>query len=61
MFEEEAKEYEKRKHYLYEDNDYCGDIADRIKIPTDLDFIKTQSLVTGLSLVSATDLVCFDC
>lgn len=30
MFEKEAKEYEKRKHYLYEDNDYCGDIADGI-------------------------------
>ena len=27
MFEKEAKEYEKRKHYLYEDNDYCGDIT----------------------------------
>ena len=44
--------------------DVCGKelrVADRIKIPTDLDFIKTQSLVTGLSLVSATALVCFDC
>lgn len=30
MFEKEAKEYEKRKHYLYEDNDYCGDITDGI-------------------------------
>lgn len=31
MFDKEAEEYEKRKHYLYEDNDYCGDIADGIK------------------------------
>lgn len=30
MFEKEAKEYEERKHYRYEDNDYCGDIADGI-------------------------------
>ena len=30
MFEKEAEEYEKRKHYLYEDNDYCGDITDGI-------------------------------
>ena len=30
MFEKEAKEYEKIKHYLYEDNDYCGDITDGI-------------------------------
>lgn len=30
MFENEAKEYEERKHYRYEDNDYCGDIADGI-------------------------------
>lgn len=30
MFEEQAKEYEERKHYRYEDNDYCGDIADGI-------------------------------
>ena len=30
MFEKEAKEFEKRKHYRYEDNDYCGDIADGI-------------------------------
>lgn len=30
MFEKEAVEYEKRKHYLYEDNEYCGDIADGI-------------------------------
>ena len=44
--------------------DICGRelrIADRVQIPTDLDFVKTQSLITGLSLVSATDLVCFDC
>ena len=25
-----AEEYEERKHYRYEDNDYCGDIADGI-------------------------------
>ena len=30
MFEKEAKEFERRKHYSYEDNDYCGDIADGI-------------------------------
>ena len=30
MFEKEAEEFERRKHYLYEDNDYCGDIADGI-------------------------------
>ena len=30
MFEKEAEEFEKRKHYRYEDNDYCGDIADGI-------------------------------
>lgn len=30
MFEKEAEEYEGRKHYRYEDNDYCGDIADGI-------------------------------
>lgn len=30
MFEKEAVEYEKRKHYRYEDNDYCGDITDGI-------------------------------
>lgn len=30
MFEKEAKEFERRKHYRYEDNDYCGDIADGI-------------------------------
>lgn len=30
MFEREAEEYEGRKHYRYEDNDYCGDIADGI-------------------------------
>ena len=28
--EKEAKEYEERKHFRYEDNDYCGDIADGI-------------------------------
>lgn len=31
MFEKEAEEFERRKHYRYEDNDYCGDIADGIK------------------------------
>ena len=30
MFEKEAEEFERRKHYRYEDNDYCGDIADGI-------------------------------
>lgn len=30
MFEKEAEEFERRKHYHYEDNDYCGDIADGI-------------------------------
>lgn len=30
MFEKEAEEYEGRKHYRYEENDYCGDIADGI-------------------------------
>ena len=30
MFEKEAEEYEERKHCRYEDNDYCGDIADGI-------------------------------
>ena len=30
MFEKEAEEYETRKHYRYEDNDYCGDITDGI-------------------------------
>ena len=30
MFEKEAEEYEKRKHYRYEDNEYCSDIADGI-------------------------------
>ena len=30
MFEKEAEEYEKMRHYRYEDNDYCGDIADGI-------------------------------
>ena len=30
MFEKEAEEFEKRKHYRYEDNDYCCDIADGI-------------------------------
>ena len=28
--EKEAEEFERRKHYRYEDNDYCGDIADGI-------------------------------
>ena len=36
-------------------------IADRVQIPTDLDFLKTQDLVSGLSLASAISLVCFDC
>lgn len=31
MFEKEAEEYEKRKHYLYEDDDYCGNITVRIQ------------------------------
>ena len=31
MFEKEAEEFEESKHYRYEDNDYCGDIADGIK------------------------------
>ena len=30
MFEKEVEEYEKMRHYRYEDNDYCGDIADGI-------------------------------
>lgn len=30
MFEKEAEEFERRKHYRYEDNDYCDDIADGI-------------------------------
>ena len=30
MFEKEAEEFERRKYYRYEDNDYCGDIADGI-------------------------------
>ena len=30
MFEREAEEFERRKHYHYEDNDYCCDIADGI-------------------------------
>ena len=30
MFEKEAEEFERRKHYRYEDNDYCCDIADGI-------------------------------
>jgi hypothetical protein len=29
--EEMAEKYESSKHYRYEDNDYCGDIADGIK------------------------------
>jgi hypothetical protein len=28
--EKEAKDFESRKHYRYEDNDYCGDITDGI-------------------------------
>ena len=28
--EKEAEDFESRKHYRYEDNDYCGDIADGI-------------------------------
>lgn len=38
--------------------DICGKelrVADRIKILTDLDFVKAQSLITGLSLVPATN------
>ena len=30
MFEKEAEEFERTKHYRYEDNEYCGDIADGI-------------------------------
>ena len=30
MFEKEAEEFERRKHYRYEDNDYCCDITDGI-------------------------------
>ena len=30
MFEKEAKEFERIKHYRYEDNEYCGDIADGV-------------------------------
>ena len=44
--------------------DICGkelSIADRVKIPTDLDLVKTQSLIQGLSLSSATSLLCFGC
>lgn len=44
--------------------DICGKelrVADRIKILTDLDFVKAQSLITGLSLVPATNLLCFEC
>ena len=44
--------------------DVCGmelRIADRVQIPTDLDFAKTQSLIQGLSLGTATSLLCFEC
>ena len=44
--------------------DVCGkelSIADRVKIPTDLDLVKTQSLIQGLSLSTATSLLCFEC
>ena len=44
--------------------DICGkelSIADRVKIPTDLDYVKTQSLIQGLALGSATSLLCFGC
>ena len=30
-------------------------------IPKDLDFVKTQSLIQGLALGSATSLLCFEC
>ena len=30
MFKKEAEEYERTKHYRYEDNEYCGDITDGI-------------------------------
>ena len=36
-------------------------IAERVQIPTDLDFAKTQSLIQGLALGSATSLLCFEC
>ena len=44
--------------------DVCGRelrIADRVQIPRDLDFAKTQSLIQGLDLGSATSLLCFEC
>ena len=44
--------------------DICGRglrIADRVQIPTDLDFVKTQSLIQGLALGTATSLLCFEC
>ena len=44
--------------------DICGrelSIADRVQIPTDLDFVKTQSLIQGLALGSTTSLLCFGC
>ena len=44
--------------------DVCGRelrIADRVQITTDLDFVKTQSLIQGLALGTATRLLCFDC
>ena len=28
--EKDARDYEKKKHYLYEENEYCGDIEDGI-------------------------------
>lgn len=44
--------------------DVCGkelSIADRIKIPTDLDILKTQSIMQNLMLGNATSLLCFEC
>ena len=44
--------------------DICGRelrVADRVQIPTDLDFVKTQSLIQGLALGTATSLLCFEC
>lgn len=44
--------------------DICGKelrISDKVQIPTDLDLVKTQGLIQGLSLGSATSLLCFKC
>ena len=44
--------------------DICGkelSIADRVQIPTDLDFEKTQNLIQDLGLGSAITLLCFEC